>query len=52
MLIRVDDDGPGVQPGEVETIFAPGVRGSAAAGAAGAGGPADGGHFLVRLPAG
>lgn len=78
VLIRVDDDGPGVQPGEVETIFAPGVRGSAAAGAAGAGGPAgaglglalarrlaragggdvvadasaDGGHFLVRLPAG
>jgi signal transduction histidine kinase len=34
VLIRVDDDGPGVQPGEVETIFAPSVRGSAASPAA------------------
>ena len=29
MLVRVDDDGPGVLPGEAEAIFAPGIRGSA-----------------------
>jgi two-component system, OmpR family, sensor kinase len=47
VLIHVDDDGPGVQPGEVETIFAPGVRGSAAGGAAEAGGPAGAGLGLA-----
>ncbi len=31
VTLRVDDDGPGVLPEEVERIFAPGVRGSAAA---------------------
>jgi len=77
VLVRVTDDGPGVRLDEVEAIFAPGVRGSAAEdvtaeGAHGAGlGLAlarrlarasdgdvtaepggDGGHFIVRLPAG
>ena len=72
--ISVDDDGPGVRSDERESIFEPGIRGSAAAGsvhdgaglglalarrlARAAGGdidvrPAyDGGHFVVRLPAG
>ena len=29
VVFRVDDDGPGVQPGERESIFEPGVRGTA-----------------------
>jgi two-component system, OmpR family, sensor kinase len=37
VVFRVSDDGPGVQPGETEAIFDPGVRGSAANGAGGAG---------------
>lgn len=35
--ITVHDDGPGVDPGEAEAIFAPGVRGSHADGHGGAG---------------
>ncbi len=31
VVLRVEDDGPGVLPSEVEPIFEPGVRGSAAA---------------------
>jgi signal transduction histidine kinase len=79
VVFSVDDDGPGVSADEADSIFEPGVRGSAAragepeeAGApAGAGlglalarrlaraaggdvsmSPGDGGHFVVRLPAG
>jgi signal transduction histidine kinase len=37
VVFRVLDDGPGVQPTEVETVFEPGFRGSAANGANGAG---------------
>lgn len=37
VVFRVIDDGPGVLPEEVETVFDPGVRGSAADGAPGAG---------------
>ena len=37
VVFRVIDDGPGVQPEEAEAVFEPGVRGSAANGAAGAG---------------
>jgi len=37
VLMTVDDDGPGVTADEVETIFAPGVRGSAAEAGAPAG---------------
>jgi two-component system OmpR family sensor kinase len=37
VLIAVDDDGPGVTAGEAESIFAPGVRGSAAEAGAPAG---------------
>jgi two-component system, OmpR family, heavy metal sensor histidine kinase CusS len=36
-VFAVVDDGPGVEPGEEETVFEPGVRGSAAAGTRGAG---------------
>ena len=37
VLIAVDDDGPGVTADEIESIFAPGVRGSAAEAGAPAG---------------
>jgi two-component system OmpR family sensor kinase len=37
VVFRIRDDGPGVDPAEVETIFAPGARGSAAREEAGAG---------------
>jgi signal transduction histidine kinase len=37
VLYRIEDDGPGVAASERETIFEPGVRGSAGAGSAGAG---------------
>jgi signal transduction histidine kinase len=37
VLFRIDDDGPGVTDQERETIFEPGVRGSAGAASAGAG---------------
>jgi signal transduction histidine kinase len=37
VVFRVRDDGPGVDPAEAEAIFAPGARGSAANGEAGAG---------------
>lgn len=37
VVIAVEDDGPGVQAGEVEAVFEPGRRGSGSAGAAGAG---------------
>jgi signal transduction histidine kinase len=37
VLITVDDDGPGVRGDEAESIFAPGVRGSAAEAGASAG---------------
>jgi len=73
VLIAVADDGPGVRADETDSIFAPGVRGSAAEAGAPAGAglglalarrlaraaggdvsvrPGDGGHFVVRLPAG
>lgn len=37
VVFRVVDDGPGVRPDEVEAVFEPGVRGSAANGDGGAG---------------
>ena len=37
VVFRVADDGPGVQAGEAEWVFEPGVRGSAANGTEGAG---------------
>jgi signal transduction histidine kinase len=37
VLYRIEDDGPGIAASERETIFEPGVRGSAGAGSAGAG---------------
>jgi signal transduction histidine kinase len=37
VVFRVADDGPGVRAGEVEQVFEPGVRGSAADGTDGAG---------------
>lgn len=37
VIFRVCDDGPGVDPAEAESIFAPGARGSAGADEAGAG---------------
>lgn len=37
VAFRVSDDGPGLQPDEGESVFEPGVRGSAANGAGGAG---------------
>jgi two-component system, OmpR family, sensor kinase len=37
VAFRVTDDGPGLEPDEVDTVFEPGVRGTAANGAPGAG---------------
>jgi signal transduction histidine kinase len=37
VAFRVTDDGPGLQPAELESVFDPGMRGSAANGSAGAG---------------
>jgi two-component system OmpR family sensor kinase len=37
VAFRVSDDGPGLAPDELEAVFEPGVRGSAANGSAGAG---------------
>jgi signal transduction histidine kinase len=37
VAFRVSDDGPGLQPDEGESVFEPGVRGSAANGTGGAG---------------
>jgi two-component system OmpR family sensor kinase len=37
VAFRVTDDGPGLQPDEVESVFEPGVRGRAANGSPGAG---------------
>jgi two-component system OmpR family sensor kinase len=59
----VEDDGPGVSPDERESIFEPGIRGTAGEESNGAGGAGlaagevaveadhDGGRFLVSLPA-
>ncbi len=37
VVLAVADEGPGIEPGEEERIFAPGVRGAAGSGGAGAG---------------
>jgi signal transduction histidine kinase len=37
VAFRIIDDGPGLEPEELETVFEPGVRGTAANGSAGAG---------------
>jgi signal transduction histidine kinase len=37
VAFSVTDDGPGLQPDEVESVFEPGVRGTAANGSPGAG---------------
>ena len=37
VAFRITDDGPGLEPDEVDSVFEPGVRGTAANGAPGAG---------------
>ncbi len=37
VAFRVTDDGPGLAPGELESVFEPGVRGKAGNGGGGAG---------------
>ncbi len=49
VVYSVEDDGPGIEPGERERIFEPGVRGGAAANGAGQGGAGLGLALARRL---